>query len=300
MPMKLLRDLALFVGLLFGATCASAENSRSTIPVTLTQSDYGGGRIYLPVRFGNVIGTMRLDTGASTTRITLAAWNKDLPSASQSVSTGASGRIMACEDVEAKNVELKASQGNNIARTKYDVTRCAASDGDDLLGLDFFKGARFTLDFERHEMVFFGETKATRHPKPFRLLGPDQRLVGIEVRAGNTTAVGLFDTGAEISAVDQQFVDKHKNLFTRVKSKGKASEAGGKQFSHTIYKIKELNLGEGRALRGIYAIAYNFGDLREAIGRQTPFILGYNFVSKFSWELDFRLPNSPTWDAKPK
>jgi hypothetical protein len=300
-PMKLFRYVALLLVAAFpGATCASGDDNRSTIPLTLTQSDYDGGRIYLPVRFGNVMGTMRLDTGASTTRIALAPWNKDLPSVAQSASTGASGKTMECEDVEAKNVELKASQGNNIARTKYEVTRCAASDGDDLLGLDFFKHARFTLDFQRHEMAFFGEAHATGRPKPFRLIGPDQRLVGIQVRAGNTTAVGLFDTGAEVSAVDQQFVDKHKNLFTPVKSKGKASEASGKQFPHKIYKIKELDLGEGLVLRGVYAIAYDFGVLREALGRQTPFILGYNLVSKFNWELDFASPASPTWDAKPK
>jgi hypothetical protein len=301
--MKLFRYIALpLVAVFFGATCASGEDNRSTIPLTLTQSDYGGGRIHLPVRFGNVMGTMRLDTGASTTRVTLAPWNKDLPSVGQSASTGASGKTMACEDVEAKNVELKASQGNNVARAKYEVTRCAASDGDDLLGLDFFKDARFTLDFERHEMVFFGEPIATRHPKPFRLIGPDQRLVGIEVRAGNTTVIGLFDTGAEISAVDQQFVDRHKNLFTPVKNKGKASEAGGKQFSHKMYKIKELSLGENLVLRNVYAIAYDFGVLREALGRQTPLVLGYNFVSKLNWDLDFASPASPTptWDARQK
>ena len=288
------------VAVFLGATCASGGDNRSTIPMTLTQSDYGGGRIYLPVRFGNVMGAMRLDTGASTTRVALASWNKDLPSVGQSASTGASGKTTVCEDVDARNVELKASQGNNIERTKYEITRCATNDGDDLLGLDFFKDARFTLDFERHEMVFFGETRATNHPRPFRLIGPDRRLVGIQLRADSTTAVGLFDTGAEICAVDQQFVNKHKNIFTLVKSKGKASEAGGKQFSHKMYKIKALDLGEGLVLRNVYAIAYDFGVLREALGRQTPIILGYNFVSKLFWELDFTSPASPTWDARAK
>jgi hypothetical protein len=300
-PMKPFQHIALpMVAVLLATTCATGGDNRSTIPMTLTKSDYGGGRIYLPVRVGNVMGSMRLDTGASTTRVALAPWNKDLPSVGQSASTGASGRTMACDDVEAKNVELKASQGNNIARTKYEITRCATSDGDDLLGLDFFKGARFTLDFERHEMAFFGGATETSRPKPFRLIGPDRRLVGIELRAGNTAAVGLFDTGAEICAVDQQFVDKHKNLFTLVKSKGKASEAGGKLFSHKMYKIKELDLGEGLVSRNVYAIAYDFGVLREALGRQTPFILGYNFVSKIYWELDFASSASPTWDARAK
>ena len=126
-PMKLLPYMAIsFVALLFEATSASGEDNASTIPMTLTQSDYGGGRIYLPVRFGNVMGTMRLDTGASTSRITLAPWNEDLPSLGQSYSTGASGKTTRCDDVVANNVELKAARGNNIARSKYEVTRCAA------------------------------------------------------------------------------------------------------------------------------------------------------------------------------
>ena len=154
--MKLLPYMAIsFVALLFEVSIASGEDRPSTIPMTLTESDYGGGRIYLPVRFGNFMGSMRLDTGASTSRITLAPWNADMPSSGQSYSTGASGKTTRCDDVVANNVALKAARGNDIARSKYEVTRCAASDGDDLLGLDFFKGARFTLDFDRTELVFF-------------------------------------------------------------------------------------------------------------------------------------------------
>jgi hypothetical protein len=298
--MKFFRSMALLlVSLLFMVTRASAGDNGSTISLTLTQSDYGGGRVYLPVRFGNFMGTMRLDTGASTSRITLADWNRDLPALNQSVSTGASGKTTRCDDVEARNVELKAAQGVNIARAKYPVSRCAAGDGDDLLGLNFFEGVRVNLDFERHELVFPGDAPATGQPKPFRLLGPE-RLVGIDLRSGNAAAVGLFDTGAEISAVDRPFVEKHKGLFTLVKRKGAASEAGGKKFSSQIYKIKQIDLGGGLVLRDVHAIVYDFGVLREALGRQTPFILGYNLVSQFNWELDFRSASAPTWSAKPR
>lgn len=297
--MKPIRHIVLAaIALLTGASSAIADGSRSVVAMTLTQSDHGGGRIYLPVRMGNVIGTMRLDTGASTTRIRLAPWNKDFPSLGQSMSTSASGATTACDDVEARNVEIKADQGNNIARAKYEVSRCAAGDGDDLLGLTFFKGARFTLDFDRREMVFFGESLTTSRPRPFRMLGPDQRLVGVELRSGDTTGVGLFDTGAEICAVDRPFMEKHKKLFTLVKTKGKASGAGGKTFSSKIYRIRELDLGDGRVVRGVPALVYDFGVLREALGRQTPIILGYNFLSRFNWELDFKTPNAPSWNAR--
>jgi hypothetical protein len=293
-----MRRLALsFVTLALGASGARAEDHRSAIPMTLTQSAYGGGRIYLPVRIGNVMGRMRLDTGASTTRVALAPWNKDLPSLGQSGSTGASGKTTACEDVEASFVALKAVEGADIARGKYVVTRCAASDGDDLLGLDFFKGTRFSLDFERKALVFDPSAPAGR-PKPFRLLGPDRRLVGLDVRIGNASVVGLFDTGAEICAVDRTFASKHKALFTLVKAEGKASEAGGRGFASKLYKIKTLDLGEGRILRDVYALVYDFGALRDALGRGTPVVLGYNLVSKFTWDLDFRAPDSPTWEAR--
>jgi len=281
-----------------GVNGAGAQTSRSVVPMTLTQSDYGGGRIYLPMRFGNVMGMMRLDTGASTTRIALAPWNRELPAAGQSDSTGASGQTTRCDDVEVKNVALKAAQGNDIARAKYEIARCAANDGDDLLGLDFFKNSRFTLDFNHREMVFFGDPLGTGHARPFRPLGPDRRLVGVEMRVVNVATTGLFDTGAEICAVDQSFVRTHKKLFTLVKNKGRASEAGGKKFSSTIYRIKEIDLGDGRVARDIYALAYDFGPLREALGREAPFILGYNLLSRFTWELDFRKPDAPMWDAR--
>jgi len=297
--MSRFRLLAFLVAALAATVAAvRAEPARSVVQMTLTQSDYGGGRIYLPVRIGNALGVMRLDTGASTTRVALAPWNRDLPVIAQSDSTGATGRTVRCDDVEAKNVELKAAQGAGIARAKYEVARCAANDGDDLLGLDFFRGARFSLDFNKREMVFFGDAPA--RATPFRLLGPDQKLVGVELKIGNVPALGLFDTGAEICAVDQQFVDRHKNLFALAKRKGKASEAGGAAFASKIYKIKALDLGDGRVLKGVYALAYDFGPLREALGPQAPFILGYNLIGRLNWTLDFTQPKAPTWDARAK
>ncbi len=289
--------LALFFVVMLAASGASSAPGRSIVPLTLTQGAYGGGRIYVSVRFGDVLGTLRLDSGASTTRIALAPWNKDLPPVGQSASTGASGKTNLCEDVEADRVSLKAAEGNSIARAKYIVSRCA--DGDDLLGLDFFKGARFTIDFDRREMVFFGDAQADARPKSFRTLGPDRRLVGIDLRLGDATTIGLFDTGAEISAVDRWFADSHKNLFKLVKGKAGAGVAGGARMSAKLYKIKQLDLGGGSVLRGVYAFVYDFGPLREALGRQTPVILGYNVLSAFKWRLDFTAPNAPTWDAAP-
>jgi hypothetical protein len=289
------RLLLAFVLLLAAAQSALGEPSASTIPLTLTRSDYDGGRIYLPVRLGNALGSMRLDTGASTSRVALAPWNKDFPRIGASHSTGASGQAALCDDVEARNVQLRASEGNGVARGKYELTRCPTNDGDDLLGVDFFKGTRFLLDFDRRQMVLFGASQEG-HPAPFRPLG-DGRLIGLPVRVGDVATLGLFDTGAEISAVDQRFVDAHRKLFTPVKSRLKASAAGGGRFTSKLYKVRQIAFGDGRAVKGVYVLAYDFGPLREALGPDVAFILGYNFVSRFNWEIDLTNPASPGWLA---
>lgn len=277
---------------------AFGDERRSMIPLSLNEGDYGGGRIYAPVRFGSVAGTMRLDTGASTSRITFALWNKDFPIVSQTNSMGASGKLMRCDDVEARNVLLKAGQGDSIGRAKYILTRCPSSDGDDLLGLDFFRGTHFQLDLAHREIIF-PDPKAVGDPKqPFVLLGAERKLVGVNARIGDVATTGLFDSGAEISAVDLSFVKSHSSLFTPVKSRIKASEAGGGKWVPKLFKLKEIDLGEGRVVKGLFVIVYDFGVLREALGAQTSILLGYNFLSRFQWDLDFTTPDVPKWSAR--
>jgi hypothetical protein len=241
---------------------------------------------------------MRVDTGASTSRITFALWNKDFPIVGHTSSMGASGKLMRCDDVEARNVLLKAAQGDSIGRAKYTLSRCPSSDGDDLLGLDFFRGTRFQLDLAHREIVFPDQKTPGGDPKqPFVTLGAD-RLVGVNVQIGGVATVGLFDSGAEISAVDLSFVKSHSDLFTPVKSHIKASEAGGGRWAPKLFKLKEISLGEGRVVKGIFVLAYDFGVLREALGAQTSVLLGYNFLSRFQWDLDFTTPDAPKWSAR--
>jgi hypothetical protein len=298
-PLKLLVPL-LFVVALAAVTAARAGDGSSIVPISLVQRDFGGGRIYVPVRIATVMGKMRLDTGASTSRVTVAPWNRDLPVLGQSESTGAFGAVTRCDDVEARNIELPAEQGNNIGRAKYALTRCPAGDGDDLLGLDFFKGARFTLDFDRRQMIFFAAPPPEGRRTVFQTLGPNGRLLGIPVRIGAAASLALFDTGAEISAVDRHFVETHRRLFTPVKGKQRASEASGGALSSRLYKIRSLDLGEGHVVHDVHALAYDFGALREALGPRTSVVLGFDVLNRFNWELDLTQPARPSWVAWPR
>jgi hypothetical protein len=289
-----LRSVIAALACLLAPSRAGLAAESSVVALAVTEGEHGGGRIHVAARFGKVQGTMRLDTGASSTRLRAAPWNAEFPPVGISRSETASGVIARCEDVEAQNVQLVAEQGNNIGRAKYVVTRCADGAGDDLLGLDFFRNARFTLDLDGRRMAFPG---ASGPLAPLRRLGPEGRLIGVEARLGRTRAVALIDSGAELSAVDRRFVERHKSLFRPVHERAQARDAGGAALSAKLYKVAEIDLGEGRALHDLYVIAYDFGALRAALGRDAPLILGVNALRPFLWTFDFTAPEAPKWRA---
>ncbi|ATQ68021.1 MULTISPECIES: aspartyl protease family protein [Methylosinus] len=284
--------IAALACLLAPSRAAFAEGS--VVALDVTDGEHGGGRIHVAARFGNVQGPMRLDTGASSTRLRAAPWNAELPLVGQSRSESASGAVTRCADVEAQNVQLVAEQGNNIGRAKYVVTRCEDGAGDDLLGLDFFHNARFTLDVDGRRMAFPG---AAGPLAPARRLGPDGRLVGVEARLGRAKLAGLIDSGAELSAVDRRFVERHRSLFRPVHEQAHARDAGGAALSAKLYKVAEIDFGAGRTLRDLYVIAYDFGSLRGVLGRDAPLILGVNALRPFLWTFDFTAPEAPKWRA---
>jgi len=294
--MPLLRTLLAALALV--ATSRSGLSAEgSIVPLAVTKTDHSGGRAYVTARFGAAQGPMRLDTGASGSRLRVAPWNADFPVIAASHSESASGRAMRCEDVEAQNVQLVASEGANIGRARYVATRCEAGAGDDLLGLDFFHNARFTLDLDGERMVFPG---APGPLAPLRRLGPEGRLVGIEARLGRFRTIGLIDSGAELTAIDRRFVERHRSLFKPAHEKPHARDAGGAALAAKLYKLAEIDLGEGRVLRDLFVIAYDFGPLRSALGRETPLILGFNALRPFLWTFDLTAPDAPKGRADPR
>ena len=51
----------------------------SIVALTVAEGEHGGGRTHVQARFGNAHGPMRLDTGASSTRLRAAPWNAEFP-----------------------------------------------------------------------------------------------------------------------------------------------------------------------------------------------------------------------------
>jgi len=283
---------------IFCPSIPQCQEPGATTSLSIASGSYGVGRIYAPVRFGEVTRQMRLDTGASTSHIKLAPWNKKLPSLGQRHTLTVTGNKSLCDKVRFHDVEIIGHENQKVRKENYQLLRCLNSNGDDLLGIDFFQGEYFTLNFKDKQINFINNLDQTHQSTPFRKITGADGLLGVDIRIGASTSVGLFDSGAEISAVDQRFVAQNKSSFVLVRATGMATEASGKQWPTKLYKIKSLDIGGGQVVRDIYAIVYDFGVLRDAFGHETSFILGYNFISKFNWTIDLRSSQDPRWTAR--
>lgn len=289
--------LAAYVALLSGW-----ESSAGTVSLKIKEGERDMGRIYVPVRVGNYRGFMRLDTGASSSRVFQAAWNKDLPVIERIDSISATGKVVTCDSVEVHNVALEANGVANVGRSKYTVRRCPTSDGENLLGLDFFSGAHIVFDFDQRMMEVGPEVKRQIKGPVHRLpiLESGQPLAAIPLNTGSGEVLGMLDSGAEMSAVDSKYIAAHPENFEYAGEVGEATDAGGNSWAPKFYRIKNLNISGTHELHDVYVLAYDFGSLREVLGPQTPIVLGFNIMSKFNWAFDLTKGHSPTYQVEPR
>ena len=269
----------------------------STISIITQHSRYGGGRIYVPARIDNYKGYMRFDTGASSSRFYKSAWNKKFISKGISHSISATSAITKCDEIVIPNLSIVAQSGNAIGRINYLATRCAASSGDNLLGLDFLKGSEFTVNLKDSQLRFFEPTGNDSKTHLLRALGRNKELIGIDLDIGDLSTYGLLDTGAEMTAVDSVYFNAHPELFETVQNKISLRGANGKVIASSLCKIKLINLGNGFIIKNLYALVYDFSLLKDEIGHNTPVILGYNFFEKFKWKFNFKKNITPTWSV---
>lgn len=274
-----------------------AEGSISTINITTHHSPYGGGRIYVPVRIDNYKGFMRLDTAASTSRLHKSNWNKKFIINDIVHSMSSTSAIVKCQEVVVPNISVVAQSGNAIGRVNYSVARCPAGTGDDLLGVDFLKGAEFTLDLKENQLRFFEPTPQDSKNHQLIVLGRERDLFGIELAISGFSAYGLLDSGAEMTAVDSIYFNAHPELFEDVKHKMSIRGAHGTAINSRLCKIKSIFLGEGFFIKNLYALVYDFSNLRDEIGYNTPIILGYNFFEKYKWNFNFKKNITPIWSV---
>lgn len=282
---RVLRGALLATGLVFSQFSAAV-----IVPLAIESSSTPqGGRIYVPTQMAGFESLMRLDTGATTSRIRLASWNKNLPIVDHSESVSASGQTRSCDMVQSQGIALRTTNSGKVMRSNYVLSRCPDESSEDLFGLDFFIGTQVRFDFNARTIELNEPAPTATQFLPLKIITTGDPLLALPLKVdSNTSYFGMVDSGAEISAVDERYVHYHENQFEFIKDVAEASDAAGKSWTPKLYRMKELAIAGGKTLKDVLVIVYDFGYVRQALGTETPFILGYNVLSQFNWTFDLK------------
>lgn len=223
-----------------------------------------------------------LDTGAVSSSMGANGHAMSYPSLGNEESKGASGKATPCEIIQPQKLQI-----GNAVFDKPRIKRC----GSNILGLDIIGKTGFEVDLQNLKLVF-GIPTSISLTEPIRRLTPGH--VTIPIKIENKAIDALFDTGADTSVIDSQFIENNKSHFELVRSEDGTDVHGHKIKSH-IYRCRSLEVGTLR-LQNVEMAAFDFGEHLRSKMEGSPLILGNNVISKAIWYFNL---NSGKWVTVP-
>lgn len=107
----------------------------------------------------------------------------------------------------------------------------------------------------------------------------------IDLQFDNSTAKGVWDTGASITVVDSNFVEKHPQLFTP-DGTSQGTDSTGTTFATPMYRMHDFTI-KGRPFPDVRVASVDFSHLNAKIDIPMDVVIGYNILSEAHWLFDF-------------
>lgn len=253
------------------------------LPIEVQQGEFGSGSINVQVSFDGTYLPMKFDTGARETQVLKSNWNSAYPVLRQVERGGASGIRYTCDVVRFDAVSVEDFQ-----RSAFEADRCDLDRGEHLLALDYFANQILMLNFHielnpNGAMGIF----------PLKVYGNGTSHIGIPIQIQREPYYAVFDTGAELSAVDQAFVDTHTSAFEFLQDVV-GEDPGGNSVAMKLYRLKNLTINDV-TMPNELVLSFEFGSVRNYFGKNTPLIVGFNIIAQHNWILDLR---NQKWDMQ--
>lgn len=266
--MKLLFAIAFFIT--YSATAA---------PLIITPGDLNSYRIDVDLQFDGLSKRFQLDTGANTSMVAPDSQTSTYLSEGKVQLEGAAGQPFECDLISANTISIDALTVNKLQFKRCDLGIHSFHN----LGLDLFRGQIIELDFKTNTLSL--PTKIaegwTLHP----LIRLDRGHLKIDANINDMKLKVLFDTGAQLTAVDIQFVENNPELFTLIDSQEAGHDITGKPIFMKFYELTKIQIG-AMVFEKTTVAAFDFGKLRNYLGENTPIILGANAIIQANWIFD--------------
>lgn len=224
-----------------------------------------------------------LDTGAASSTIIEDEQTKNYTTLKEVESKGASGIATVAHIIQFQ----KISMGEYFFK-KSQLKRTDRS----ILGIDLIGEQIFEVDLKNKWLNILTEFPDKDLSYSVQMLASKHFTIPLSLGKANVNV--LFDTGADTTVIDSEYIKNNVELFELVRSED-GFDAHGNKIPSKVYKVAQIEIGTLK-LQNVEMATFDFGEhLREKM-EGSPIILGNNVIAKASWIFDLQLGR---WSLRP-
>jgi len=235
--------------------------------------------VFVDGKMGSHTYRFLLDTGAARSSIRLDDYTSTFASLGKNSSSGVFTSMS--DDL----ITVPRIQVGPIFRQNFTLTRAAGSGSRNLIGMDLLKDFCCHFFFDEHR-VSVDADDAPEVAYRFEPLLLDQKFHPyVEVLFGTIQAKAVWDTGASITVVDINLINRLPDFFEEV-GYSTGTDAAGTQVETPMFIMSGAVIGSHPFLPHKVA-AVDLSPVNSTLEVPMDLILGYNTLSQANWLFDF-------------
>ncbi len=256
---------------------AQEKAKLSKVHFDLVEGDLGSAQLEIAALVDNENFNFQLDTGANQTFLANSPSLTHYPVMGKSRTTSAAG-ITVTED----KVRLLSFRIGDFVKKEFEVVRYKmGTPFKNRLGMNALPD-KLQFDFKNKKLSF--HLYAHEVLKKNKLILYGDSTFGMEIHFGADTVEAVWDTGAELSVIDQDLIEKNPAQFRHQQTITNGVDATGNAVKLELYSFDGLHVGD-KILRGTI-MSMNFKPIQEKMGEKVKIILGTNLIRNNNWYFD--------------
>lgn len=231
---------------------------------------------YANCTFNKTSFECHIDTGMKQTELNNEEFYKKIAQIRTTESKDAFGKISKCSEYKVASLSLDSASEKDFFIKRCEGKRLHTA----VLGIDFFRGKQFELNFDKQWFDFSAGSISEGDPLLLLVDG----YIGLSSSVEKSNFVGLIDTGVGKTVIDEDLVTISKEVFSLIEQSEVSTPTGGK-FKIGLYKAKKLKIGS-KEYSNVLVQAMPFKAMKERFGADVRAIVGNNIIMQENWHFD--------------
>lgn len=219
-----------------------------------------------------------LDSGSNTSFLNEDEFSISFSKIGESSKSGASGKTLLGDKIRIDSLVIGSQDIGPKEFGRFKNMR------HDLIGLDLFSNKTVEFDLcnnklsvsdESEELLWHFNSLAFEH-----ISLPMNTILNADFKI-------IFDTGAGLNSVDKKFVEANPEIFKYLQDIEAGYDITGNPVIMKLYQFQDFSIC-GTIFKNQTFLSFDFGELRNYLGENTPFILGFNGITGKKWKFSFK------------